>query len=78
MVFSPCSTYAYAWKEKGQRFHALKSGRRQGPVNMIAALCAQQLMALFTIEAACNRVVFETQASFLPAAITQTGTSGSA
>jgi hypothetical protein len=30
--------YGYGWNEKGQRFHALKSGRRQGRVNMIAAL----------------------------------------
>ncbi len=43
-----------------QRFHALKSGRRQGRVNMIAALSQQQLMAPFTIEGACNRAVFET------------------
>lgn len=27
---------------------------------MIAALCAQQLLAPFTIEGACNRQVFET------------------
>ncbi len=31
--------YDYGWNEKGQRFHALKSGRRQGRVNMIAGLC---------------------------------------
>ena len=51
--------YAYGWNERGQRFHALKSGRRQGRVNMIAALCEQQLMAPFTVEGACNRSVFE-------------------
>jgi transposase len=51
--------YAYGWNERGQRFHALKSGRRQGRVNMIAALCKQQLMAPFTVEGACNRSVFE-------------------
>jgi hypothetical protein len=45
--------------EKGQRFHALKSGRRQGRVNMIAALCNQRLMAPFTVEGSCNRIVFE-------------------
>ena len=44
----------------GERFHALKSGRRQGRVNMIAALCTQQLMAPFTVEGTCNRDVFET------------------
>lgn len=29
--------YAYAWSEKGKRFQALKSGRRQGRINLIAA-----------------------------------------
>lgn len=52
--------YGYGWNEQGQRFHALKSGRRQGRVNMIAALSQQQLMAPFTVEGACNRAVFET------------------
>lgn len=52
--------YAYGWNERGERFYALKSGRREGRVNMIAALCGQQLLAPFTIEGACNRTVFET------------------
>ncbi len=52
--------YGYGWKERGQRFHALKSGRREGRVNMIAALCNQNLIAPFTVEGACNRTVFET------------------
>jgi transposase len=51
--------YSYGWNQRGQRFQALKSGRRQGRVNMIAALCNQKLMAPFTVEGACNRVVFE-------------------
>lgn len=51
--------YAYGWNERGQRFHALKSGRRQGRVNMIAALCKGQLMAPFTVVGSCNRTVFE-------------------
>ena len=51
--------YDYGWNEKGQRFHALKSGRRQGRVNMIAALCKQNLIAPFTFVGACNRIVFE-------------------
>jgi transposase len=51
--------YSYGWNERGQRFHALKSGRRQGRVNMIAALCKGQLMAPFTVEGSCNRSVFE-------------------
>lgn len=53
--------YDYGWNEKGQRFHALKSGRREGRVNMIAALCNQNLIAPFTVEGACNRTVFETR-----------------
>ena len=51
--------YEYGYNEKGERFHALKSGKRQGRVNMIAAYCQKQLMAPFTIEGACNRTVFE-------------------
>jgi hypothetical protein len=47
--------YGFGPNEKGQRFHALKSGRRQGRVNMIAALCLGQLIAPFTVEGACNR-----------------------
>lgn len=52
--------YGYGWNEKGERFIDLKSGQRTGRVNMIAAYCTRQLMAPFTIEGACNRVVFET------------------
>ena len=37
--------YAYGWNKSGQRFHALKSGRRQGRVNMIAAYSNHQLQA---------------------------------
>jgi transposase len=51
--------YSYGWNERGQRFHALKSGRRQGRVNMIAAHCHGQLMAPFTVVGSCNRSVFE-------------------
>lgn len=56
----PRDDYGYGWCQRGQRFEALKSGRRTGRVNMIAAYCQQQLMAPFTVEGACNRVVFET------------------
>jgi transposase len=52
--------YGYGWCERGQRFEALKSGRRTGRINMIAAYCQQRLMAPFTVEGSCNRVVFET------------------
>jgi hypothetical protein len=59
LLMTTLENYAYAWNEKGQRFHALKSGRRQGRVNMIAAQCSGQLMAPFTVEGACNRAGFE-------------------
>ena len=52
--------YAYGWNKQGERFHALKSGRRCGRINMIAALRDHNLMAPFTVEGACNRTVFET------------------
>lgn len=51
--------YGYGYSPRGERFHDLKSGCRTGRVNMIAALCQQQLLAPFTVEGACNRVVFE-------------------
>lgn len=38
----------------------LQEWRRIGRVNMIAALCNQKLLAPFTIQGACNRIVFET------------------
>jgi transposase len=52
--------YGYGWNERGERFHALRTGQRQGRVNMIAAYCHCQLIAPFTIVGACNRIVFET------------------
>lgn len=52
--------YGYGWNAKGNRFYALKSGKRQGRVNMIAAYCNGQLFAPFTVEGSCNRTVFET------------------
>ena len=48
--------YSYGWNQRGERFHALKTGRRSGRVNMIAAWCAQHLLAPFTVDGACNRV----------------------
>jgi hypothetical protein len=52
--------YGYGWCERGKRFEALKSGRRTGRVNMIAAYRERRLTAPFTVEGACNRVMFET------------------
>ena len=55
--------YSYGGNAKGQRFYALKSGRRQGRINTIArAYCNSQLLAPFTVEGSCNRTVFETKA----------------
>lgn len=52
--------YGYGWCERGKRFESLKSGRRTGRVNMIAAYCERRLSAPFTVEGSCNRMVFET------------------
>lgn len=60
--------------ELGERFHALKSGRREGRVNIIAALCDHNLIAPFTVEGACNRTVFETRERDLLASNTSTWT----
>ena len=58
-AWTVCDYYPMATSRKGERLEALKSGTREGRINMIAALCNQQLLAPFTIEGACNRVVFE-------------------
>jgi hypothetical protein len=52
--------YSYGWNAKGSLFYALKSGRRQGRVNMIAAYYQGELLAPFTVEGSCNRPVFGT------------------
>jgi transposase len=41
------------------RVYGLKSGRRQGRINMIAGYRNGQLIAPFSVEGACNRTVFE-------------------
>lgn len=51
--------YPYGWCEKGERFHALKSGRRQQRVSILAALRANSLIAPLTFDGTCNRKVFE-------------------
>ncbi|BAI91518.1 putative transposase [Limnospira platensis NIES-39] len=56
-------TYAYC--EEGQRFHALKSGKRQGRVSYMAAWCHQQLLAPDRFEGCCNRTVFELWLEFI-------------
>ncbi|WP_198014941.1 IS630 family transposase [Mastigocladopsis repens] len=52
--------YGYGYSLVGERFYDLKSGRRQGRINMIAGYREGQLIAPFTVEGACNRTVFET------------------
>lgn len=52
--------YSYGWNERGKRFYALKSGKRQGRVKRIAAFCNGNLLAHFTLEGSCNKTVFET------------------
>jgi transposase len=53
-------TYGYGYAPAGERCYDLKSGRRQGRVNMIAGYRGRQLIAPFTVDGACNRTVFET------------------
>ncbi len=53
-------SYGYGYSLIGERFYDLKSGRRQGRINMIAGYREGQLIAPFTVEGACNRTVFET------------------
>ena len=52
--------YGYGYSPVAKRFYDLKSGRRQGRINMIAGYRDGQLIAPFTVEGACNRTVFET------------------
>lgn len=51
--------YEYGWSPAGERCYGLRSGRRQGRVNMIAGYQDGHLIAPFTVEGACNRTVFE-------------------
>ena len=51
--------YGYGYAPIGERYYYLKSGRRQGRINMMAGYRGTQLIAPFTIEGACNRRVFE-------------------
>ena len=47
--------YSYGWNAQANRFYVLKSGIRQGRVNMIAAYCDGEPFAPFTVEGSCNR-----------------------
>jgi transposase len=51
--------YAYGYCEVGQRFHALKSGKRTQRVSWIAALKEGSLLAPMTFTGTCHRDLFE-------------------
>ena len=51
--------YGYGYSEIGQRFYALKSGKRRERVSWIAALKQQTLFAPMTFIGSCNRQLFE-------------------
>ncbi len=51
--------YPYGYCEIGQRFPALKSGKRTERVSWIAALCQRNLIAPLTFAGSCNRDLFE-------------------
>ena len=51
--------YPYSYCPIGQRFHALKSGKRTERVSWIAALKQGIILAPMTFEGCCNRDLFE-------------------
>ena len=51
--------YPYGYCEIGQRFHALKSGKRTERVSWIAALKQGSLFAPMTFVGSCNRDLFQ-------------------
>ena len=51
--------YPYSYCEIGQRFHALKSGKRKERVSGIAALKQGKICAPITFSGSCNTDLFE-------------------
>jgi DDE superfamily endonuclease len=51
--------YPYGYCEVGERFHALKSGKRTERVSWIAALKQKNIFAPMTFNGTCNRDLFE-------------------
>ena len=51
--------YPYGYCPIGQRFYALKSGKRSERVSWIAALKQGKLIAPMTVAGSCNRDLFE-------------------
>ncbi|MCY7408073.1 MAG: transposase [Alkalinema sp. CAN_BIN05] len=52
--------YGYGYSPKVKRLNGMKSGGRKGRINMIAGYQDSKLIAPFTIQGSCNRLVFET------------------
>jgi len=51
--------YDYGSNQRGKKFYALISGTRKGKINMIVVYRNEQLIAPITVDASCNRIIFE-------------------
>jgi len=52
--------YPYGYSEIGERFYALKAGKRSERVSWLSALKDGELFAPMTFTGTCNRALFET------------------
>ncbi|WP_341819807.1 IS630 family transposase [Wolbachia endosymbiont (group A) of Brachyopa scutellaris] len=50
--------YPYGYCQKGQRFYALKSGKKTQRISMVAALSGRKIVVPLTFEGHCNMDVF--------------------
>ncbi|WGJ61740.1 IS630 family transposase [Wolbachia endosymbiont of Frankliniella intonsa] len=50
--------YPYGYSQKGQRFYALKSGKKTQRISMIAALNSRKIVVPLTFEGHCNMDIF--------------------
>ena len=50
--------YPYGYCQKGQRFYALKSGKKTQRISMVAALSGRKIIAPLTFEGHCNMDIF--------------------
>ncbi len=50
--------YPYGYCQKGQRFYALKSGKKTQRISMVAALSRRKIVAPLTFEGHCNMDIF--------------------
>ncbi len=50
--------YPYGYSQKGQRFYALKSGKKIQRISMIAALNGRKIVVPLTFEGHCNMDIF--------------------